>query len=122
LQRGFALLEVLISGAITSIVIVGLALMFSYGQAFVRAAGDERVALYLAQKRMDEMRSIGLSQAIEEPTTPIPGFPEFVRTTTITGGTDLDGSGLTPRTITVSVRSLVREAGPISVTAAVFPH
>ena len=121
-QHGLALLEVLVSGFIIGISVLGLAVMFSYSQGFVRAEGDERVALFLAQKRLEDMRSIGLAQAIEETNTPVPGFPDFLRTTTVTGGTDLDGSGLTPKTVTVSVRSIVREAGPITVTAQVYPH
>jgi Tfp pilus assembly protein PilV len=121
-QAGFALLEVMISAGITAIAVLGLAVLFSYGQGFVRAEGDQRVALFLAQKRLEDMRSIGLAQAIEETNVAIPGFPDFRRTTTIAGGTDLDGSGLTPRTITVSVRSIAREAGPVSVIAVVYPH
>lgn len=121
-RRGYVLLEALVSGAVISIAIVGLALMFSYGMGFVRAQGDERVALYLAQRRLEQMRSIGLAQAIEETEVPVPDFPGFRRTTTITGGTDQDGSGLTPKTIAVSIRSTVREAGPISVSAVVYPR
>jgi hypothetical protein len=52
----------------------------------------------------------------------VPGFPGFMRSTTIAAGTDLDGSGDIPRIITVSVRSLVRQAGPISVTAVYVKH
>jgi len=121
-ERGLALLEVLISGSIIAISVIGLALMFSYGQSFIRAEGDERVALFLAQKRLEDMRSIGLAQAIEETNATIPGFPNFRRTTTVTGGADLEGSGLTPRIVTVSVRSITREAGTISLIAVVFPH
>ena len=121
-ERGLALIEVLISSSIVAIAVIGLALLFSYGQSFIRAEGDERVALFLAQKRLEDMRSIGLAQAIEETNVVIPGFPNFRRTTTVTGASDLDGSGLTPRIVTVSVRSTTREAGVISITAAVYPH
>ena len=121
-EDGFSLLEIVISGFIVSVSVVGLALMYSLGQSFVSAEGHERVALYLAEKRIEELRSIGLSQAASEPEAPIPGFTDFYRSTTITNGTDSDGSGLTPRTITVSVRSIVRQAGPVTVQTTWYPH
>ncbi len=119
---GVALLEVLTTSVILLIAMIGLALMLSMGSSFVRAEGGERVALFLAQQRMEELRAIGLARATAELERPVPGFPGFVRTTTITGGTDLDGSGDIPRVIRVTVRSLVRQAGPITVTAIYAKH
>ena len=52
----------------------------------------------------------------------VPGFPGFVRSTTIVGGTDPDGSGEVPQLITVSVKSVVRQAGPVTVTAVYIRH
>jgi hypothetical protein len=101
---------------------IGLALMFSMGSSYVAAEGGERVALFLAQQRLEELRAIGLARAVTETEGPVPGFPGFLRSTTIAAGTDLDGAGDVPRTITVSVRSLVRQAGPISVTASYVKH
>jgi hypothetical protein len=121
-ERGIALLEVLTASVVLSIAMIGLALMFSMGSSYVRAEGGERVALFLAQQRLEELRAIGLARAVTETETAVPGFPGFVRTTTIAGGTDLDGSGNVPRIITVTVRSLVRQAGPISVTTAYIKH
>jgi len=121
-ERGVALLEVLTTSVILVIAMLGLALMLSMGSSFVRAEGGERVALFLAQQRMEELRAIGLARATAELERPVPGFPGFVRSTTITGGTDLDGSGDIPRVIRVSVRSLVRQAGPITVTAVYAKH
>lgn len=121
-ERGTALLEVMVAGVILSIAMMGLALMFSLGSSFVTAEGGERVALYLAQQHLEELRAIGLARATTEAENDIPGFPGFVRSTTIVGGTDPDGSGDVPRLITVSVRSLVRQAGPISVTAVYIKH
>ena len=130
-ERGIALLEVLTAGVVLSIAMIGLALMFSLGASFVTAEGGERVALYLAQQRMEELRAIGLARATAETEREIPGFPpgcptttpcQFLRSTTIVGGTDPDGSGDVPRVITVSVRSLVRQAGPIAVTAVYIKH
>jgi hypothetical protein len=121
-QCGVALLEVLTASVIVMIAMIGLALMFSMGSSYVAAEGGERVALFLAQQRLEELRAIGLARAVTEAEGPIPGFPGFLRSTTIAAGTDLDGAGDVPRTITVSVRSLVRQAGPISVTASYVKH
>jgi Tfp pilus assembly protein PilV len=121
-DRGVALLEVLTASIVVLIAMLGLALMFSMGSSYVAAEGGERVALFLAQQRLEELRTNGLGRAITESEAPIPGFPGFLRSTTVTAGTDLDGSGDVPRIIAVSVRSLVRQAGPISVTAAYIKH
>jgi hypothetical protein len=121
-ECGVALLEVLTTSVIVLIAMIGLALMFSMGSSYVAAEGGERVALFLAQQRLEELRAIGLARAVTETEGPVPGFPGFLRSTTIAAGTDLDGAGDVPRTITVSVRSLVRQAGPISVTASYVKH
>ena len=121
-DRGVALLEVLTASIVVLIAMLGLALMFSMGSSYVAAEGGERVALFLAQQRLEELRAIGLARAVAESERPVPGFPGFMRSTTIAAGTDLDGSGDIPRLITVSVRSLVRQAGPISVTTAYVKH
>ncbi len=121
-ERGIAFLEVLAAGVTLSIALIGLALMFSLGMSWVSAEGGERIALFLAQQRVEELRTMGLAGAIAEPERDIPGFPGFLRRTTITGGTDLDGSGNVPRLITVSVRSIIRQAGPVTLTAVYFRH
>ena len=121
-EDGIALLEVLTAGVVLSIAILGLALLFSMGSSYVAAEGGERVALFLAQQRLEELRAVGLARAVAEAERPVPGVPGFLRSTTITVGTDLDGSGDVPRIITVSVRSLVRQAGPITVTASHVKH
>ena len=121
-ERGIALLEALMASVVVLIAIIGLALMFSMGSSYVRAEGGERVALFLAQQRLEELRAIGLARAVTEAERAVPGFTGFVRSTTIAAGTDSDGSGDVPRIITVSVRSLVRQAGPVSVTAVYVKH
>jgi len=60
-QRGVALLEVLIAGVVLGIAIIGLAILFSWGQAFVVAQGDNRVALHLAQQKIEQLRALGYS-------------------------------------------------------------
>ena len=121
-EHGVALLEALTTSVIVVIAMIGLALLFSMGSSYVAAEGGERVALFLAQQRLEELRAIGLARAVSETERPVPGFPGFLRSTTMVAGTDLDGSGDVPRIITVSVRSLVRQAGPVSVTTAYVKH
>jgi Tfp pilus assembly protein PilV len=121
-QRGIALLEILVSSVILTIAILGLALMFSLGASYVAAEGGERIAVFLAQQRMEELRAIGLARATAEAERAILGFPGFLRSTTIVGGVDPDGSGEVPRLITVSVRSTIRQAGPVTVTAVYIRH
>lgn len=121
-EHGMALLEVMMASVIVVTTMIGLALLFSYGASYVAAEGGERISLFLAQQRLEELRAMGLGRATAETDRPISGFPGFVRTTTIVGGTDLDGSGINPRVITVSVRSLIRQAGPISVSTVYARH
>lgn len=110
------------AGVILSIAMIGLALMFSFGASHVTGEGGERIALFLAQQRIEELRAIGLASATAESERDVPGFPGFRRSTTIVGGTDPDGSGDVPRLITVSVKSVVRQAGPVTVTAVYVRH
>ena len=60
-QCGIALLEVLIAGFVLAIGIVGFALMFSRSMNFVVGQGDTRVALYLAQQKIEKLRALGFS-------------------------------------------------------------
>jgi type II secretory pathway pseudopilin PulG len=57
--RGVTLVEALIGAVIVGIAAVGVALMFSSGQAFINAEGDSRVATYLAQQRIEQVRARG---------------------------------------------------------------
>jgi hypothetical protein len=76
----------------------------------------------MAQQPIEELRAIGLARATGEDERAVPGFTGFLRTTTIVGGVDADGSGEVPRLITVSVRSTIRQAGPVTVTAVYIRH
>jgi len=67
-QAGVALLEVLIGSVIVGIGAVGMALMLSNGQTFVGGEGTNRVALYLASQRIEEIRAIGFGAATANPT------------------------------------------------------
>lgn len=84
-QRGVAIIEVLIAGVVLAIAIIGLALMFSSGETYVVAEGDERVAIYLAQQKIEELRSKGWGSVpigtVGE--SAVSGFPRYSRTTVV---------------------------------------
>ena len=54
-----AILEILMASIVLAVAIVGIALMFSEGQSYAVADGDDRVALALAQHKLEDVRSLG---------------------------------------------------------------
>ena len=58
-SEGFALLEVAIAGAILAFALVGLALMFSSSEILTVNQGHARVALHLAQQKIEKLRGLG---------------------------------------------------------------
>ncbi len=62
-ERGVAIIEALVAGVVLAIAAIGLAVLFSWGQSFVVAQGDNRVALYLAQQRIESLRASGYAAA-----------------------------------------------------------
>jgi hypothetical protein len=66
--RGFAILEVSMASLLLGISIVGITLMFSVGQGLILGEGDNRVSLFLAQQRLEQIRSLGFENAL--PTDP----------------------------------------------------
>ncbi len=58
---GITLIEVLIASAVVGIAAIGLALMFAHGQAFIAGEGDNRVAVYLAQQKIELSRAQGFT-------------------------------------------------------------
>jgi len=69
-QPGFTMIEVLIAAAVVGISAIGLALMFGTGQAFITAEGDNRVAVYLAQQKMERCRALGFGSVLASATLP----------------------------------------------------
>jgi hypothetical protein len=57
-EAGSMLLEVLIAGVMLGIATVGVALMFSLGGTWVTAKGDDRVGLWLAQQKIEQLRAL----------------------------------------------------------------
>src|SRR5205809_55886 len=63
-SSGATLIEVLIGGVLVAIAAVGTALMFSSGQAFIASEGDNRVALQIAQERIERVRAGGFGSTM----------------------------------------------------------
>jgi hypothetical protein len=58
-HAGIGLVEVLAASLILGIAVIGIALMFGKGSAFVAASGSDRVAAGLAQQRIEQIRASG---------------------------------------------------------------
>jgi type II secretory pathway pseudopilin PulG len=76
-QQGFAILEILMGAVVLAIAVLGVALMFSEGQSFAVADGDDRVALALAQEKIEHVKSLGFNcipspAGPGSPNTPMP--------------------------------------------------
>jgi type II secretory pathway pseudopilin PulG len=63
-QGGYTLIELLFSAFILGVVITGLALLLSRGQEFVVEQGDTRVALHLAQQKIEKLLAVGFSASL----------------------------------------------------------
>jgi len=58
LAPGFTLIEVVISIVIMAVLFILFALMFSRGKAFIKGQGYRRVAINLAQERLEQINSM----------------------------------------------------------------
>ena len=134
-QRGVFIVEVLVAGIILAIAAIGLAVLFSWGQAFVVAQGDNRVALYLAQQKIESLRASSYSAA-EDFNSNCGGTPEadenltagmgnsqsFIRQTAVEHVNDDDLTTLECGTntirITVTVTPNMPQADPITLQTA----
>jgi type II secretory pathway pseudopilin PulG len=63
-QAGFSIVEVLVASLVAAVAIVGIALMFGSGSAWVSVLGEDRVALGLAQQEIEMVRDGGWSAAV----------------------------------------------------------
>jgi len=66
---GAMMLEVLICSAVVGFGALGVALMLGTGQALISGEGDNRVAVYLAQQRIEWSRAQGFASALNAPGT-----------------------------------------------------
>ncbi len=58
-NSGLGIVEVMASTVVVGIAVVGIALMFGKGSAWVAASGDDRVAAGLAQQRIEGILAMG---------------------------------------------------------------
>lgn len=58
-EAGLAIVEVLVGAVVVGIAAVGIALMFGYGQTFIQAEGETRVAVQLARQRIEQVLASG---------------------------------------------------------------
>jgi type II secretory pathway pseudopilin PulG len=75
-EAGVALLEVLVTAIVVGIAAVGITFMFSFGNTWVVAKGDDRVAVGLAQQKIEQLRSLGFACIrVSVPSQPDPCSP-----------------------------------------------
>ena len=144
--RGVALVEVLIAAVVLGIAIIGLASMFSSGQSFVVAEGDERAAIFLAQQKIEKLRSldftcipVGTGNSVASDCTGTPpqdynetpeelGFPRYTRTTVVlcvdpsTFNPVSCPNPITAKRITVTVASEMAQADTITIDSVLTLH
>jgi hypothetical protein len=75
-----AILEALIASVVLALAVVGLALMFSEGQSYAVADGDDRIALALAQEKLEHVKSLGfkcipVQATVATANTPVAAVP-----------------------------------------------
>jgi Tfp pilus assembly protein PilV len=73
-EQGLALIEVVMTSFVLGIAVVGVALMFSLGRSFTVAQGDNRVAFYLAQEKLENLRAQGFAAVPINPGGACPGI------------------------------------------------
>jgi prepilin-type N-terminal cleavage/methylation domain-containing protein len=83
-DSGFSLVEVLAATLVVGIAVVGVALMFGKGAAWVSATGDDRVAAGLAQQRIEQIRAGGWGVA-----TAVGAIGTLITDPTISAGNNL---------------------------------
>src|SRR5262245_55442504 len=86
--RGVTLVEALIAAVVVGIAAVGVALMLGNGQAFISAEGDNRVAVFLAQQRIEQVRAYSYAGLVQEclpPSGPTVNCPSSATAVNVSG-------------------------------------
>ena len=63
-EAGIAIVEVMMTSVIVSIAVLGITMMFVKGNAWVAAGGDNRVAMKLAQQKIEVLRAMSFGCVI----------------------------------------------------------
>jgi Tfp pilus assembly protein PilV len=125
-QTGVVLLEVLVAAVTLGIAIIGVSLMLSNSWIMVAARGDEYVALYLAQQKLEQCIAQGFTTTCETGspeticyncTTPVPvGMSATQRFTRVTTVTNPDAS---TKQISVTVTPSLGRATPVTLVTQI---
>ena len=141
--RGTVLIEALVTGVVLAIAVIGLASLFSFGQSFVVAEGDQRAGIFLAQQKIENLRSLGFAcipvgsgdsvtstcsgvaaQDYDESGADL-GLPRYSRSTTVACVDSITfapigcPNPITAKRITVTVNSTLVQAEAITVESVV---
>ena len=71
-QKGFTLIEVMLSILILAIVMIGGAAFFTYGSSQLRLSKHSRLALELAGEKIEKLRAVGFSGLANETENGLP--------------------------------------------------
>jgi len=138
-ERGLSLVEVLVAAVVLGIAAVGVALMFSTGQAFINGEGDSRISLFLAQQKVERLRASGygelnrlaLSTGFVVQTDTLTNHPSYSRTWKLEcfnrdnfAGTPLEdcpGNAAVRIRVTVQTTPVDIKARPVTLFSVVSP-
>jgi len=103
-QKGFTLIEVMLSILILAIVMIGGAAFFTYGSSQLRMSKHSRLALELAGEQIENLRAVGFSGLADETENGLPlGDFTATRQTNVVG-IDENGDGIVDyKKVTVTV-------------------
>jgi Tfp pilus assembly protein PilV len=107
-EQGSTLIEVVIASLILGIAVAGVALMLSTARSFTVAQGDDRVAFYLAQDKLENLRALGFA-AVPTSSGPCPGTTCY-NEPGLTAGEDQDQTFLRVTTVICVAKSNVNTA------------
>lgn len=131
-----SIVEVLVSAMIVGIAAIGVAVMFGTGQAYINSEGDTRVALFLAQQRIEQIRASGYASLVTSPpsSTPeaVPNHAGYTRTVvrecvprdnySAASETCVLGTSAVRIIVTVSVTPADDRSPPFTLQAALSPR
>jgi hypothetical protein len=107
-EAGISLLEVLFGAAIVAITAVGVAAMFGTSHSLVQSGGTNRIAIYLAQQRLEQVRAAGFG---------MPSLPD-PREETGAQGVTIDNFGDAPAVADFKRRTVITAVCPTNFTAS----